>query len=357
MGYCNTQELYSFLTTAEDHKVSAWSQQVVGYTRAPVSFAPYGWADKRAVTMEGVEEFLKNYHEQLCDGRFISWKGFRPWNVIDLTSNLDASKAWIGWEVETGWKEEEYRDEAVRTFFDTYEHVCIDNEGGRYGVEFTWTPKEVGAYEEKDHPLMFMPKFNRRTEEHDPSDEIGTHINISTPTLRAMSESGVCVVSSSLNRMLREFEHDQKERLFGRPRLYGGFYVRGNVSNEDSGAGHWLEGKLFNSTYSVPVAREYIAVGNRLAVLVEAVAAEAVRISSEADAKVSMASIIITNGYECLRKDGVAPSLTSTLLAYRAPIVDFYDEEEGDSWHGDYEEEEDDDAELGVWCDGCGEYH
>lgn len=341
MGYCNTQELYEFLTTAEDHKVVSWSQQVIGYLNKPVAFGENGYVDKQAVTMEGVEEFLNGYHEQLCEGRFISWKGFRPWNVIDLTSNLDASKAWIGWEVETGWQSREYREEAVRQFFATYEHVCIDSEGGSYGVEFTWTPKEVGAYEEKDHPLMFMPKFNRRAEHHDPEEEIGTHINISTPTLRAMSEEGVCVVSSSLNRMLGEFDSDQKERLFGRPRLYGGFYVRGNVSNEDSGAGHWLEGKLFNSTYSVPVARGYIAVGNRLAELVEAVAAEAVRVTSEASLPTSHARVGINNGYAFLLNRAEL-SLSSRPLA-RADYPTHYEEA--------YEEEE------GEWCDECGEYH
>lgn len=357
MGYCNAEELYTFLTTADEGPLSQFANQVFPYMNTEPDFVKVHtdyWdnsrtIDKGMVTMEKVEEFLTNYHSQLCEGQFISWKGFRPWVVVDLTSRLDPDKAWIGWEVETGWRDEEARDRAITAFLTEFEHVCIDNEGGNYGVEFTWTPKEVGAYEEANHPLMFVPRFNRSTEHHDPDDQVGTHINISTPTSRALPSKGLTSVASALNRMLMSMSFEQKETLFGRGRLYGGFFKRGSHSSESAKGEEWLEGKLFNSTYSVPIARKYIAVGDRLAVLMEKVA---VAIKEQLDGGAVAARATIEGGFEFLK--GSAAEVTVAAVPAERADYQGYDEDYYDDDDDYYDDERSDE---GDWCEGCGCYH
>lgn len=277
MSYFTAQELYTYLTTGcnIEGDVDALARIVGTDMEGIKKESVRRWygdehvyrIDTQALTVESCAYAIEALDESLIEGMFTSWKALRPWTVVPITDSLDPNKAWIGWEVETGWNNEEHRSRVIEDFLSTFNHVCTDEEGAAFGVELTWCPREADAYvSEEEHPLMFVTKYVRCAYKHDPEDYVGTHINVSTPAFRTTSSDVKAAVCSALNRTLNHMSGTERERLFGRACLYGGFLIQGDDTTNNT----WLEGKLFNSTYSKPVARGYIAVGNRIAELVEA---------------------------------------------------------------------------------------
>lgn len=326
MGYFTAQELLTHLSEEGIHDRSDVGKalalvcgdnnlKMFGKTTSSPDWYPRYTIIPEALNIDNCQNAIDSFHAALIEGNFAEWKALRPWKVVSITDALDPNKAWIGWEVETGWRSHEIRSRVVADFLQSQEHVCIDDEGWACGVELTWCPREVDAFaSEWEHPLMFATKYIRSSEAHNPTDEVGTHINVSSPAFRDGSSAVKRGVLSAFNNMLDGLSHDQKEKLFGRGRLYGGFFLQGDPDSSKA----WLEGKLFNSTYSKPVARGYIAVGDRIAALMEAVA---VAVTGYGRA---MGGTTIDNAYAFLSGKADTPSITVS----DGSVASFY--EEGD---------------------------
>lgn len=256
MGIVTTAELFSHLQddpmnvrNVNDAVNWRWGE---GEQALPESF-----------TMEDVENFLDTIHTRIIKGNFLEWKSMRPWEIVDIAANLDPSKPWIGWEVETGWNTREDRSYALQELFDKYNHVATDSEGPEYGVEMTWSPAVNGKYGEQ-HPLLFVVDIAAKYDsyDHDTESETGTHVNISTPTFRTLHDQQAGEIVNALNHALGELTDSDREELFGRSRLYGGFFLQQG----------WVEGKMFNTTYDQACAESYIRTAERLADVVEGLA-------------------------------------------------------------------------------------
>lgn len=262
MGIVTAQELKDYINgpALRDIDTQSLPWQAIGRTRENALTC--------SVTQLQAQSLLDSLEESIILGYFPVWKALRPWRIVDLTAGLGPDKAWIGWEVETSWDTSQDRGNVIKSFFDSYKHVAVDEEGqgsGGYGLEMTWSPANDGR-QEGQHPLLFVAEIAKTNNalEHNPSDMVGTHINISTPSLRKLSNDGLHEVANALNLALHEIVSTPVcEEIFGRYELYGGFFARNS----------YLEGKLFNTTYDDQQARHYIYVGDGLAKVVEKLAA------------------------------------------------------------------------------------
>lgn len=257
MGIVTAQELYTCLKESTYHYTdvnSAIERPWYSEEKQPAPLLT------ESFTMEDVEKALDTLHSRIIRGQFLTWKSLRPWDIVDFNDILDPAKAWIGWEVETGWDFSESRSAAISELFERYNHVATDNEGPVYGVEMTWSPSDNG-YDGQQHPLLFVAEMAEKHEAHDHHEdsETGTHVNISTPTYRLLTDDQAEEVVNALNRALSDLSGGECKELFGRRRLYGGFFQQRS----------WVEGKMFNTTYDEETAKGYIEVAQRLASLME----------------------------------------------------------------------------------------
>lgn len=324
MGYCTAKELMASMERAREAdtggKVSGYSPfrgiaEAVSHNnplpyikvRGEAWAGDFEWADG-PLDFDTVSSWLNSFHTTLFSGTFVGWKCFRPWEVVDLYSDLDQDKVWIGWEVETSWASSFDRAGAMRTLLTNYNHVCVDPEGGYHGLEMTWAPKEIDFYDEENkHPLLFAAGLGYQREEHSPYDMVGTHINISTPSVREASQIVYESVCSALNNSLSTLTDSEREKFFGREDLYGGFFIRGNGYSE--GSTKWYEGKLFNSTYDADIAEGYIEVGNRLANLAETIADTLTKQNSGLLKLENYYGTVVDN-LAAVLKDGVTPIIS-----------------------------------------------
>lgn len=196
-------------------------------------------------------------------GRFDS-KVLRPWNVDpQLYNELDRSEPWWGWEFETGWRSQESRAEAIRHTWDTWDNVVFDGEGeGGNPVEITFAPQEVSKYLDGTANAYQFAEYlcaNRHTYNGGHS-YVGTHINISHPDMQTPESTEL--IMYGMNRTIAHLPVTANGRnvrydLFGRDRLYAGFYV-------GEGPANWVEGKIFRTTYDIAQFRMYIRVATAL---------------------------------------------------------------------------------------------
>lgn len=319
MGIVTTEELYAHVSESQDYLYSIngsvppiWNKEA---PRIPDSF-----------TMEDVEKFLDGVHGLIADGYFLAWKAMRPWDIVNLNETLDATKVWIGWEIETGWNTLDARKSAVSDLLSSYNHVALDEEGPCYGAEMTWAPANEGKFE-GEHPLLYVSDLADKYEvyRHDPEDCTGTHVNISTPTIRDIKRDYVAEAVNAMNHGLHSLDHNQREALFGRPVLYGGFFVRDG----------YVEGKLFNTTYDKEEAKVYISVASRLSDLLESLAKFVLSGSHEHN------KVRIDNFYQAMK--GADPVFTVVSRGTWAEEHDI-----GKDWDDDYDDEgyyEDDDED------------
>lgn len=319
MGIVTTEELYAHVSADQAylHSINAsvpslWDREP---PRIPVSF-----------TMEDVEKFLDGVHGLIAEGRFLTWKAMRPWDIVNLNENLDATKVWIGWEIETGWSTTDARKSAIADLLSSYNHVALDDEGPCHGAEMTWAPANEGKYE-GEHPLLYVADLAAKYEvyRHDIDSCTGTHVNISTPTIRDMERSYTAEAVNALNHGLHSLSNDQREELFGRPVLYGGFFCREG----------YVEGKLFNTTYDKEEAKVYISVASRLSDLLESLAKFVLSGSHNTN------RVRIDNFYQAM--DGADPVFTVTSRSSWAEEHDIGKEWDDDYYdHDDYDDDDDD---------------
>lgn len=262
MGIVSAQELHSYLHN-EDGSIN---RDTLPMINSVLSYCTSIRLSPDAITLDDVETALNTLHTRIAGGTMLPWKSVRPWSIVKMEDLLDPAVPWIGWEVETGWLTEQARAQAMKRLIDNYNHVALDQEGPEYGVEMTWSPANNGKFEGA-HPLHFVADVARDYQElvynHETYEHVGTHVNISTPSMRLLNHRDLQEVANALNYELSQwFAFNDFEKLFGRGEMYGGFFARPK----------WIEGKLFNTTYDKSTADGYIAVADKLAVVMEQLA-------------------------------------------------------------------------------------
>jgi hypothetical protein len=198
-------------------------------------------------------------------------KALRPWNVNPaLTSGMDRSQAWWGWEFETGYNNRPARKEVIQYVWDNWDNVAFDEEGdGSFVSEITFSPAEISKFRDGSAPaLQFMRYIAGKTGlillSNNPADArastyCGTHLNISIPEVTNIDQANAMarMLSVSIASLPTQCSDDgdlnTRECLFGRGRLYGLVYARG------SGPGSvWMECKVFRTTYHSDTFDQYL---------------------------------------------------------------------------------------------------
>lgn len=240
-------------------------------------------------TVEHANEWLESVKRSYLANRMS--KGIRPWEVVDVCASLDPNQHWIGVEYETGYETQQDYHTMINFVWDNFLHSVVDYEGcGNRPCEITFAPVHAADFLGTDYALdrllAFADRNNIRPHRaengwcdecavyHDQSHVmVGTHCNISTPSLRKMERHGR--VSSLLSRSVARMHEDDQYIIFGR-RPYGNFGAM------KTNRGHqYMEGKLFDSTYDLDVWHTYKQTIACIADLTEFVAANITELTAE----------------------------------------------------------------------------
>lgn len=221
------------------------------------------------LTTTFLTEWLAKHKEADLEYDF-SWKGPRPWDIVNVTSRLDPKQIWIGYEFETGFDDKERFERAVNWLWNNADNFVIDREGcGDYPCEFTFSPVNLDHFMSSDYIIdKFLNKLNKMGETDridDGFDQIGMHVNFSGPNIRITKDTGK--LADLLSCSIGALDVMQQRELFGRI-PYGFVYARGDNNSR------WLEGKLFDSTHNKEKWQAYKAVSNNLALLGDSLAGD-----------------------------------------------------------------------------------
>lgn len=267
-------------------------------------------------------------------------KGARPWELADVTQDLDRSQPWIGMEWENGFTSLAKYQQAVDFVWASFHGVTVDAEGpGPWFGEFTFSPANLSDFNAGttafDGLLNFMHDNNIRMplsgsdlERMDmdgwvdpnpdpvhgarPSPDAywcrscntwhgggadptarfystadlrrpwGMHVNISMPDMRDASYDDVEYVEERMNDALQRLTEKERIKFFGR-QPYGWCYTVG------SGDRYWWEFKLFRTTDDKEVIAGYKTVINGLVKMLEIFSSSA-RVTISKEDMVSMLS-------------------------------------------------------------------
>lgn len=233
------------------------------------AIAPRSNSEKFALLPRALAGYLQkiNNHELS--------KGVRPWQLVDVTADLDKSQPWIGLEWETGFCSRPQYQATVQWMWQNHHNWAVDAEGvGPHFGEFTFPPCNMSDFVNGTSMLDSMFNFMEDSGFKVPlerSDVVdsgtygwgygssssdlrsgwGMHVNISVPGVRdnAAVYSLVTQVMRRVVTSMQNMSGSQKLALFGR-NPYGYIYAR----NDGSQNLHWHEWKLFRT----PGSREEI---------------------------------------------------------------------------------------------------
>lgn len=225
---------------------------------------------------------IKKYGEMIMNG--VLGKGTRPWELVDVTSNLDPDSVWVGLEWETGFVSRAEYKGVVQYMWQNHHNWAVDDEGiGPYRGEFTFPPIELNKFSAGESMMDDMRKFMAEkniitptcyTQIINPSSSKpytgrqdarygwGMHVNISIPGARD-NELKYALLSTLVQHVFQylldgEDDDDILIPLFGRD-PYGWMYRR-------SGGGlKWHEFKLFRTPASDEEVQRIRMVTTRLA--------------------------------------------------------------------------------------------
>ena len=194
-------------------------------------------------------------------------KGVRPWEIVNVSGKLDPKQPWFGVEYETGYNTKDQYTKVINHVWANHPLTAIDREGcGEWPVEITFAPVNMDVFMSKEYHMDKLLKFQKEAScphaRHSSNDNIGTHVNVSTPTYRNLTRGDanhVAMLMNATNRM----QTDDCQRVFGR-RPYGGYSPMSDLR-----ANQWIEGKLFNSTGSPIVWAKYKKVMSHIGELIE----------------------------------------------------------------------------------------
>ena len=295
------------------------------------------------VTAADAESLMTEIRTYLCRTGYVPGKMFRPWEIdADLYSSLDQDDAWMGWEFETGWRSADARLAVVTHIHDTWDNMCFDYEGeGSNPVEITFAPANESSFDDGTAPaFQFMQYVNTNQQliEKTGYSHVGTHLNFSTPAIRAdggrssnrsiFAQKVADVINNSIHKLP---QGDHRHRYFGRNNIYGGAYLRSDPASTT----FWIECKLFRTAYTLEEFRNYMRTGKaliRIAKYLEDAANVTVRMF------VSNLEGVIERGEEPILEDGGR---------YMSGSADGSYVSGGDYGYDEYEDDE--------GCDCCGD--
>ena len=122
-----------------------------------------------------------------------------------------------------------------------------------------------------------LTQESHRTETHDPTDHVGTHVNVSKGS-SVMSLRNLSIRQSDMNACLYNIDFTAACKYFGRS-PYGYGYLR-----EASNGRSFIEWKLFNSTSDAATLKRYINIAVALTDLMyssQSITSESVMIALE----------------------------------------------------------------------------
>jgi hypothetical protein len=193
-------------------------------------------------------------------------KGVRPWEIVNVSAKLDPKQPWFGVEYETGYANKTAYHKIVNYLWQHHPLTAIDHEGcGMYPCEITFAPVNMDTFMSKDYHMDRLLAFQKKNDaahaRHAANDQIGTHVNVSTPAYRKLDRNGTHDVTFLLA-YLKIMSNEDYKRVYGRT-PYGGFNPMA-----DQRGNQWVEGKLFNSTGSTLVWAKYKQVMARISELI-----------------------------------------------------------------------------------------
>lgn len=238
-----------FATAQEIHEASARTNGGIIYDPRH-DYPPYtvdGY-DGYVLTYDGAVSLLNFYEQKIKDEGHIFSKSNRPWSIINMSNKLDPSKAWIGFEFETGFETEDARRDVMGWVWDNTMHSVMDHEGsGHHPVEITFAPDYLENYLERKSDMHRLYAYiTKKNYSLVPYTFAGTHANISIPTFRTDGAWKITYIVSVLNYALQTLD---RMKAFGRD-PYGWAYV--------ADTGVHIELKLFMSGTDVSQFDSYV---------------------------------------------------------------------------------------------------
>lgn len=318
------------------------------------SFSQSGNLNIPSIDVEAAHVMYDELKEFVLRRGSLFGKCFRPYLCTDVNDmGLDPAQPWWGFEFETGYSSEDAMREALGHCWDSYDNVTFDSEGeGEYYSEVTFAPANMSDFLDSTAPARRYMNYlsdNSSLTYNSGKAFVGTHINISVPSMRNTMDSTtiysqLCDVRRALNYSVGYMGYPELKQIFGRAPLYGGFFL-----NTDDKGNYWFEGKVFRTTYEEKVFDGYVKASEGITKAIQ-------YLVDNRDVP------FISNMFDLL----VDPTVT---------IVPGTKEEMSGRWstldpngnpNYDYEEAEDDweegpegpvDSQGREWCAECGVYH
>lgn len=330
-------------------------ERFVELAQLPISAGVLQWVAERSgkplpVDRERALDIYDFLKESVLN--YGSWqdKSLRPWTIdASVIDSLDQNQPWWGWEFETGYVSRDARAQVLEHVWDTWDNMCFDGEGdGSWMSEVTFAPEALNTYEKGESKAQQFIEYLESVPEliyNSGAAFVGTHFNLSLPEFRGGYTGLDSHVASVLNNTLHHASEEGApfHKYFGRDRLYGGFFNHGT----------WIEGKLFRTTYSTEVFKEYL----RVAKVLTNIAQEAVKHSS-----IRQRGLYASNALELLAGEttqiewNVNPEYSGWNYGdYVSSGAGYPDNDYGDDYDdydedSDYDEEESDEPCNCVWC-------
>lgn len=212
------------------------------------------------VDREAAVALLAQVKQAVGESGRLGSKSLRP-HAYDNFSYLDRSKPWWGFEFETGWSTQDTRRDGIYAAWDIgVNGVTFDGEGeGYFETEITFAPATMEDVLNGSAPAaQFVQYMNDHPNDvyYSGDNYVGTHVNISFPSFNNLDVARV--LNNSIHMLPILIEEDGKSvnvrnKLFGRGDIYGGFYTH-NMNETNN---HWIEGKVFRTTYRMEQFRQY----------------------------------------------------------------------------------------------------
>lgn len=323
------------------------------------------------IDVAAAETMYNEVRDYVVTRGYLAGKWFRPYLWTDVNEmGLDPEQPWWGFEFETGYSSHEAMTQALTYCWDTYDNVTFDSEGeGEYFSEVTFAPANMSDFLTNQAAAVGYINYlsdNKALTNNTGQSFIGTHINISVPSMRATDVNNRSVyarlsgIQRVLNRSVGSMTSDQLMQRFGRSPLYGGFFL-----NQDDNGNYWFEGKVFRTTYDAAVFENYVTVAEGITKAIQYLEANTDvffiknmdQLLGNPDAAIVAGNSDEFNPAACSLSDNGGQN-----YGYFGSDDDdsVWDEDGEEVWDEDEEEEGLDgstDDQGRTWCAGCGVYH
>lgn len=202
-------------------------------------------------------------------------KDNRPWFLRDMTKRYPQGKSLVGLEIETGWPSTRTLTSAMEWLWMNTMYTTVDREGcGAHPCEVTFPPFPLGEDTTDEAQLMsFIEQaadnlacVTMVTNSDMSGQNVGTHINVSTPYLRSSTDAA----TRRMMWMNMMFSRMRDDGLF--------FFVAGRTGygstpaycpDSNSEATRRIEFKLFHTTFHPGQFANYLKITRRLVELCE----------------------------------------------------------------------------------------